>query len=103
MQTRHLDGNPRNNHLWNLCYGTPSENAADKEHHGRALIGEKSPRRKLHEAQVLAIRRRWGAGENAWAIAPSFGVSPYTVWAVAVGRAWKHLPEIQPRRYARLA
>jgi len=30
---RHLDGNPANNVLSNLCYGTPSENARDRNRH----------------------------------------------------------------------
>lgn len=33
-EVRHLDGNPRNSHLFNLAYGTPAENAADKMEHG---------------------------------------------------------------------
>lgn len=32
--TRHLDGNPVNNMLSNLAYGTPSENELDKVLHG---------------------------------------------------------------------
>ena len=34
MDTRHLDGNPANNALANLAYGTPSENARDRRRHG---------------------------------------------------------------------
>lgn len=34
METRHLDGNPANNVLTNLTYGTPRENAADRDTHG---------------------------------------------------------------------
>lgn len=34
METRHLDGNPKNNRLENICWGTPVENAADKKRHG---------------------------------------------------------------------
>lgn len=32
---RHLDGNPRNNHVSNLAYGTRSENMLDEVHAGR--------------------------------------------------------------------
>lgn len=35
METRHLDGNPLNNHPWNLKYGTSSENNRDRVKHGR--------------------------------------------------------------------
>ncbi|QUH01416.1 HNH endonuclease [Saccharopolyspora erythraea] len=34
-QIRHLDGDKSNNHLENLAYGTPSENAADTKRHGQ--------------------------------------------------------------------
>lgn len=34
-QVRHLDGNPLNNHVENLAYGTRSENQRDKVRHGR--------------------------------------------------------------------
>jgi len=34
MQVRHLDGNPNNNALVNLAYGTPSENVYDTVRHG---------------------------------------------------------------------
>lgn len=35
MMTRHLDGDPQNNHLENLRYGTQAENDQDKVRHGR--------------------------------------------------------------------
>jgi len=35
MQIRHLDGDPANNQLSNIAYGTPSENAFDAVRHGR--------------------------------------------------------------------
>lgn len=34
MECRHLDGNPRNNYLENLAWGTPVENRADVIRHG---------------------------------------------------------------------
>lgn len=36
LQTRHLDGDPLNNSLSNLAYGTAQENAQDKVTHRRA-------------------------------------------------------------------
>src|SRR6516164_5940708 len=34
LECRHLDGDPQNSALHNLCWGTPLENAADKDRHG---------------------------------------------------------------------
>lgn len=34
---RHLDGNPANNHISNLVWGTPKENMEDKYRHGTAV------------------------------------------------------------------
>lgn len=34
METRHLDGNPKNNRLTNLRWGTRSENSLDRVRHG---------------------------------------------------------------------
>lgn len=38
-QTRHLDGDPSNNALVNLCYGTQSENQQDSIRHGTMRNG----------------------------------------------------------------
>lgn len=35
MEVRHLDGNPTNNAVRNLQYGTPAENSEDIKRHGR--------------------------------------------------------------------
>lgn len=35
LETRHLDGNPTNNRLSNLIYGTGTENQLDRVRHGR--------------------------------------------------------------------
>lgn len=40
-ETRHLNGNPRDNRVSNLAWGTKKENAADKERHGRTSRGER--------------------------------------------------------------
>lgn len=47
-EVRHLDGNKMNNHFRNLAWGTPKENAADRERHGRTSRGAK------HSAAITA-------------------------------------------------
>ncbi len=53
MQCRHLDGNPANNRLENLAWGTHAENAADKIRHGRG-----GPLSSQTKARMVAARRR---------------------------------------------
>lgn len=41
LQCRHLDGNPNNNCVLNLCWGTPKENQRDRILHGTGQAGKK--------------------------------------------------------------
>jgi hypothetical protein len=54
-QVRHLDGNPLNNALSNLCYGTPKENGEDAARHG-SLAGENNAAAKITWAIAAKIR-----------------------------------------------
>ena len=40
-EVRHLDGNKLNSHAGNLAWGTPKDNADDRERHGRTSRGSK--------------------------------------------------------------
>lgn len=46
---RHLDGDPSNNVLGNLQYGTPSENSQDMVRHGRHLYASRTHCARGHE------------------------------------------------------
>ena len=48
MECRHLDGNPKNNNVKNLCWGTRIENSQDRILHGRA-------KKKLTEEKIKKI------------------------------------------------
>lgn len=58
-ETRHRDGNPRNNRLENLAVGTKVENAADRYIHG--TIG----RKHIPKSFIQRIRDLWVMGETA--------------------------------------
>lgn len=87
-QCRHLDGNPSNNRLSNLAWGTPKENANDKIAHGTVLSGEYHPRAKLKQGDIIKIRMLRGAGYTYRAIASMFGVNSGTICHAVSGRNW---------------
>ena len=90
-QARHLNGDPKDNRLENLRWGTAKENAADRTRHGRAYMngGENHPRAILTEEDVRIIRAwpRYGRGLYARF---SF-VSKAAVDAARSGNNWKHV------------
>lgn len=83
MEVLHNDGNPANNQLDNLRYGTRTENILDVFRIGRAW-------RKLTAADVVEIRSRLKAGERAADIARVYDVSDTTIGSIKQGRtfAW---------------
>jgi len=91
MESRHLDGNPANNRLDNLRWGTPEENRADNQRNDRHIKGERHPLVKLTEKQVLAIRARRTAGASLRELAAEFGVGVPTISSIANRRSWKHI------------
>lgn len=66
MEVRHLDGNPRNNHLSNLRYGSRSENMQDMLRHGTGYEQSKThcPHGHLYFGANLRRRKR-GKGYTA--------------------------------------
>ena len=89
-ECRHLDGDPSNNNLTNLAWGTKQDNADDRVLHGRSPRGEKSGSHKLTEAQVLEIRQRIGK-ETLRSLAKEYGVSHTTIRRAANGMKWSYL------------
>lgn len=74
MECRHLDGDPLNNNLENLKWGTHYENVQDTVLHNTFTRGEKNG--KLVNNQVVEIRRLWSTGvANQIMLAKQFGVS----------------------------
>lgn len=86
MECRHLDGNGRNPRLKNLLWGTPIDNAADRELHGTQPRGERIGNSKLTEAKVAAIR---ADSRFQWQIAADFGISQTAVSKIKLRKMWK--------------
>ncbi len=92
LVTRHLDGDKSNNNPKNLCWGTFTENEADKRRHGRTAFGERQGIAKLTDEAVKIIRASIPYGLwNSKDAAIVFGVTPSRINAIARGIGWKHI------------
>jgi hypothetical protein len=87
-EARHLDGDPSNNKLDNLAWGTKAENQADKLRHGTILRGTANPASKLNESDVLAIR---ASNERQVDLAHFYGVTQPIISAIRLRKIWKHI------------
>lgn len=86
-ECRHLDGNPQNNTVENLRWGTVSENRQDSILHGTFVglkHGERHGGSVLSDLQIADIRRRFRSGLRK-SLAMEFGVSPGHIYRIAHG------------------
>jgi len=88
-ETRHLDGNRRNNHLSNLAWGTRGENNEDKVRHGTSG-------RKLTMDQAREIRHKYAEGASARSLGHLYGVAAHTVTRIVKGSGYPELPNPLP-------
>ena len=80
---RHLDGNPTNNKVSNLAYGTRTENILDV-----LRIGERW--RKLTLSDAMTIRRLYATGRPAKEIAAAYGISEGHTYRIIRGDCLNH-------------
>ncbi|MGE8141826.1 HNH endonuclease [Novosphingobium sp. NPDC080210] len=81
----HSDGDPTNNSIWNLRYGTQASNVEDSIKHGTKVYGSDHGGSVLSMADVNEMRTRRAAGETLAALAEHFGVAEPTVWKITTG------------------
>lgn len=92
MLTRHLNGDPSDNRLENLCYGTPAENSADAAQHGTLCQGERAGMSKLMEGQVLEIRALYSGGNfTLKELGERYGVSLSNIGYIIRRKSWSHV------------
>jgi hypothetical protein len=91
MECRHLDGDPWNNCLANLRWGTRKENGEDKVRHGTSLVGTKNGNVRLNEDSVRDIRRLRRLGYRYRDIAKLHDVDFSTVAQIVLRKTWKHV------------
>ena len=98
-ECRHLDGDPTNNHLDNLCWGTLQENWEDRRRHGVAPQGERSGNAKLTDEQVRWLKHEYRSHGDGFPSQRAFArhyagildVSPVTVRSILRGIWWRHI------------
>lgn len=92
MECCHEDGNPGNNALSNLRWGTTRDNQADRVRHGTSNRGERCGTSKLTAEEVRAIRREYAEGWNTMvAVAKKYGVSQSSIFLIVHRKNWAHV------------
>lgn len=88
QEVRHLDGDPSNNNLSNLAYGTRKQNMQDAVRHGTTCRGSRNPQAQLDEDRVLMIKTLGKSGFQPKYIANAFHVSYEAVKQILNGSRW---------------
>lgn len=94
MECRHLNGNPLDNRLENLCWGSCSDNHKDAVLHGTLLFGqgEKNISAKLTEKEVRFIFTAYhNKTHKPGELAKLFGINVDHVSRIARKERWGHL------------
>lgn len=91
LEARHRDGDPTNNRLDNLCWGTSADNENDKRRHGTVAQGARNGMTKLTEEQAREITQRYNNGERQKALAVAYGIRQPQVSRIVTGKRWGHL------------
>jgi len=90
MECRHLDGNPQNNHVSNLKWGTKEENYGDKRLHGTDNAGERHGSVKLTSRDVKEIRDLVLRGPYSQSkVARTYGISKQQVSSIKTSKRWR--------------
>lgn len=87
----HDDGNPANNALINLRWGTPAANWNDRRAHNTATIGERHPGATIDETKAAVIKMELALGFQARVVAIWNDASIHVVNQIKSGRTWRHI------------
>lgn len=90
-ECRHLDGNPANNDVRNLAWGTKAENINDRDIvHRTTARGERCHGTHLGTKDIEDIYNRCESGEYVKDIAASYGIDPSSCAKILKGVYWSH-------------
>ena len=93
----HGDGNPQNNYLDNLRWGSHQDNLADKIAHGRQPRGEQMGTAKLTNAEALGVVTAVRAGKLIPEVAARYGITESLVYRILRGDRWASVTHITDR------
>lgn len=96
MVACHYDGDTSNNHVDNLRWDTPTENANDTDRHGNRLRGSDCKNAKLSDEDIIDIRRFYAEGFSQAQVGSFFGINQSQVSAILLGKKWGHVPGENP-------
>lgn len=88
QECRHLNGDPKDNRLENLTWGTAAENMADRVLHGTSNRGERNGMRKLTLEEVRLIKTSKEPNET---LAKKYNVLPAAIRRIKSGARWGHI------------
>lgn len=89
MEVCHNDGDPTNNNINNLRYGTRKDNMDDQRRLGTLCMGTRRWNAILDESKVKLIRKSSARGSIL--LATEFGVTPRAIRKVINRDTWKHV------------
>lgn len=96
-EARHLNGDPKDNRIENLAWGTKKENMEDRDRHGRTPIGESVPGAKLTPGDVIDIREAYSESNHTINdLADKYDAGYSTIRAILTGRTWSHVEGPRP-------
>ena len=85
---RHLDGDPANNIVGNLAWGSYTDNEADKRRYGRRVEGLKHHNSKLTPSLVRDIRK---SQKTDLQLSRELQIARYAIYAARKRITWKHV------------
>jgi len=91
LHVRHLDGNPQNNNLNNLAWGTAKDNARDCYSYGRPPIGENNNNAKITESLAVSLKNFLALGIKKITLSRAFGLGYNILNKIDRGESWQHI------------
>lgn len=90
LHVLHNNGNPSDDRVENLRYGTPKENYADAVKHGTRPIGDTHGRAIIPQADIKKIKEEYAMGGVTYKqIGERYGVTKYAIYRLMRGDNWK--------------